>query len=165
MKIKVETYVKNYHGGPQIKVYEGDKMLKSVTLSQSGRQVIELEAPITFPSKLIIEHYGKNMARDTQLIDGKIIDDKGLVLEKIHIGDFVLDNELYLFDFIKEDGTVITNSNYIGYNGKYIINIDADNLMTWHGNLQKHFTTNLAEFDYDQFKKEIFEGNTYEVSY
>ena len=70
-----------------------------------------------------------------------------------------------MFDFVKEDGTVIKNSNYIGYNGKYIINIDADNLMTWHGNLQKHFTTNLAEFDYDQFRKEIFEGNTYEVSY
>lgn len=165
MKVKIQALVKNYNGGPKIKIYSGDNMLKSMTLSEAGRTMIELEAPLTFPGKFIIEHYGKNMTRDTQLINGKITDDKGLILEKICIGDFTLDHELYLFDFIKEDGTVIGNSNYIGYNGKYVINIDKDNLMAWHGDLQKNFTTNIAEFDYDQFKKEIFEGSSYEVNY
>ena len=76
-----------------------------------------------------------------------------------------MQNELYLFKFIKEDGEEIMNNNYIGYNGKYIINIDSENLSTWYYKLQKSFINQLENFDYKDFKKEIFQNERCEIEY
>ena len=88
------------------------------------------------------------------------------MINKILLDSFVLENELYLFKFVTDDGLVIAKNNYIGYNGKYIINVDSENLLKWYLNLQKSFINQLEEFDYNKFKQEIFsEGPNLVVNY
>ena len=165
MEIKFELFVKAYRGGPDIGIYIGNKLLRSMKLHEPGSQIIKLEADISCPTELVICHHGKDMKRDTQLVDGKIVDDKGFILQKVHIGDLILENELYLFDFINDDGTILKNNNYIGYNGKFVIKIDSSDLTMWYVNLQKSMTNNLPKFDYVKFRTEILNGATYEVTY
>ena len=165
MKIKFDLDVKNYNGGPIISIYIGKKLLKSTTLHKPGLQTIDLEADISCPTQLVIHHHGKDMKRDTKLIEGRIVNDKGLILKKVHIGNLVLDNELYLFDFVKEDGSVLKNNNYIGHNGRYVIDINSNDLTMWHVKLQQNLINRLPDFDYDEFKKEILGADTFEVIY
>lgn len=165
MKIKFDLYVKNYNGGPEISIYMGRKLLKSTRLDKSGSQTIEIEADINCPTQLVIHHHGKDMKRDTKLVEGNIVDDKGFILKKMHIGRLVLENELYLFDFVKEDGSVLKNNNYIGYNGRYVMDINSSDLTTWHVKLQQNLSNTLPDFDYVEFKKEILGADTYEVIY
>ena len=54
-----------------------------------------------------------------------------MTLATIQFDKFKLQNELYLFKFIKDDGEEIMNNNYIGYNGKYIINIDSEKFSSY----------------------------------
>jgi len=165
MKIKFDIFVNNYNGGPKIKIYNNDSLLLQTVLTEKGHQTIELNEALECPTKLIIEHYDKNMKYDTKLENGNIVDDKSFILEKIYIDNFVLENELYHFKFIKDNGEELNNSNYIGYNGKYIINIDSDELFTWYFKLQKSFINNLEKFDYKRFKEEILKGESCEVEY
>ena len=165
MKIKFDLDVKNYNGGPEISIYKGKKLLKSTKLHRAGSQTMELETDIGCPTQLVIHHHGKDMKRDTKLVEGNIVDDKGFILKRVHIGRLVLENELYLFDFVKEDGSVVKNNNYIGYNGRYVIDINSSDLTTWHVKLQQNLSNTLPDFDYDEFKKEILRGDTYEVIY
>ena len=165
MKIKFNLYVKNYNGGPALKIYAGKDLLKAVTLEKSGHQTIELDVDMDFPNILVLEHHGKNMRRDTKIEDGVIVDDKGFVLEKVSIGNIILENELYLFEFVKDDGEVLKNNNYIGFNGRFVIKIDSNNLTMWYVNLQQIMTNSLTDFNYDEFKREIMKSETYKVIY
>ena len=165
MKIKFNLYVKNYNGGPALKIYSDKDLLKAVILEKPGHQTVELDVDIDFPTELVIEHHGKNMRRDTKIEDGVIVNDKGFILEKVSIGNIILENELYLFEFVKDDGGVIKNNNYIGFNGRFIIKIDSNNLTMWYVNLQQSMTNSLPDFDYDEFKREIMKSETYEVIY
>tara|TARA_B100001057_G_C22861129_1_gene954539 strand:+ start:2450 stop:2950 length:501 start_codon:yes stop_codon:yes gene_type:complete len=165
IKIKFNLTVNNYNGGPKIRIYNNKNVLVETTLSEKGHNNLDIETDLKFPTKIIIEHHGKDMNTDTKLEDGGIVDDKGFTLETIQFDQFKLHNELYLFKFIKEDGEEIMNNNYIGYNGKYIINIDSENLSTWYYKLQKSFVNQLENFDYKDFKKEIFRNEHCEVEY
>ena len=165
MKIKFDIFVYNYNGGPKIKIYNNNSLLLQKVLTEKGHQTIELDVALECPTKLIIEHYDKNMKYDTKLENGNIINDKGFILEKIHLNNFVLENELYHFKFIKDNGEELNNNNYIGYNGKYIINIDSDELFTWYFKLQKSFINELKNFNYKQFEEEILKGESCEVEY
>lgn len=165
MKIKFYLNVKNYNGGPAVKIYAGDNLLKEVTLQKAGPQTIELDAELEYPTELVLEHHSKNMKRDTKLENGCIVDDKGFVLEKVCIGNIILQNELYLFEFVKEDGQVLTKNNYIGFNGRFIIKIDYSDLTMWYVTLQQGITNSLPDFNYDKFKQEIMNSEKYEVTY
>ena len=68
----------------------------------------------------------------------------------------MLKNELYHFDFIKDDGEVLKKNNYIGFNGEFVIDIDKDNLYSWQSGWQKMLVTNTEIFSYEKFRKEIF---------
>ena len=133
----------------KIKIYNNNSLLLQKVLTEKGHQTIELDVALECPTKLIIEHYDKNMKYDTKLENGNIINDKGFILEKIHLNNFILENELYHFKFIKDNGEELNNNNYIGYNGKYIINIDSDELFTWYFKLQKSFINELENFAAD----------------
>ena len=165
IKIKFDLFVNNYNGGPKVKIYSDDVLLLQRTLTEKGHQTIELDVALKCPTKLTIEHYDKNMKYDTKLENGNIIEDKGFILEKIKFDNFVLENELYHFKFIKDNGEELKDNNYIGHNGKYTINIDSDELVTWYFKLQKSFINELENFDYAQFKEEILNGGSCEVNY
>jgi len=165
MKIKFDLNVKNYNGGPALKIYSGKDLLREVTLAKAGHQTIELDVDLDCPTELVLEHHGKNMRRDTKVEDGVIVDDKGFVVEKVSIGNIILVNELYLFKFIKDDGDILENNNYIGFNGRFVIKIDSNDLTMWYVKLQQSMTNSLPDFDYDLFKKEIMKSETYEVTY
>ena len=168
MHIQLEIDVKNYKGGPQIKIYTNEGQLFDQTITEEGLRLIDLEAEFKLPNKLIIEHYGKNMLKDT-LIDAEdnILDDKGYFINKIKIDDLVLENELYHFNFVTDDGLTIKENNYMGFNGKFILDIDNENLYTWHSAWQKHLVSDQEVFNYEDFKKEIFgtENLTQELIY
>jgi hypothetical protein len=165
MKIKFFLYVNNYNGGPQIRIWNTDNLLIEKTLSKKGPQSIELETDLDPPAALIVEHYGKDMKYDTKIANDEIIDDKGFVIEKIQIGKFTLHNEIHELEFITESGVRITKNNYIGYNGKLIIDIDAKDLLTWYYKLKKKLLKETKFFNYKQFKEEIFEGKESDISY
>ena len=67
MKINIDLCVRNYNGGPCIKVSNNKKVLLEKRLSEKGNITLELEDDFALPNKLIIEHHGKNMKRDTQI--------------------------------------------------------------------------------------------------
>ena len=165
MKIKFFLYVNNYHGGPQIRIWNADKLLVEQTLSKKGPQTIELETELNLPTALTVEHHGKNMKYDTKILDGEIVDDKGFTIEKIQIDKFTLHNEIHNFKFYDDKGSVIEKTNYIGYNGKFVIDIDAKHLSIWYYTLKKKLLQETESFDYKQFKEDIFEGQPSEVSY
>ena len=165
IKIKFDLDVKNYHGGPQIRLYDKQKLLYEDRLSKKGAQIIELDLDIVLPTVLTIEHHGKNMRYDTKLVDGNIVDDKGFLIEKIQIDNFTLKNEIYHFKLKTEDGETISNSNYIGHNGRVIIDIDSENLAIWYYKMKKKLIQSSEAFDYEQFKSEIFQNDKREVSY
>ena len=122
MKIGIELIVKNYNGGPKIKVFVGDEIMFEGHMKERGRQTIEFEAKSQLPEQITICHYDKNMKKDTKLgHNGVIVDDKAFIIDTVKIDDIKLKYELYLFDFTKVDGTVMKNNNYIGHNGKFVI--------------------------------------------
>ena len=91
---------------------------------------------------------------------GTIIDDKGFTIDSVKLNDVLLENELYHFPFIKENGEPIKNNNYIGFNGKFVINIDKDNLYAWQKGWQRMLATDIeSNFSYEEFRKEIFSND------
>lgn len=160
MKIVIELIVKNYNGGPKVNVLVGDEIMFEGHMKERGRQTIEFEAKSQLPEQITICHYDKNMKKDTKLgHNGVIVDDKAFIIDTVKIDDIKLKYELYLFDFTKVDGTVMKNNNYIGHNGKFVIDIDKDNLYAWYSGLQKSLVSVQEPFSYEQFRKEIFKND------
>ena len=96
MKIKIQFTVQNYNNGPCIRVATNDEVLYDQQLGQKGDITLELDADFKLPNKLIVEHYGKNMKRDTKInSDGKILDDKGVSINNISFDDVSLNYEIY----------------------------------------------------------------------
>tara|TARA_B100001175_G_scaffold314468_1_gene323853 strand:+ start:151 stop:636 length:486 start_codon:yes stop_codon:yes gene_type:complete len=157
MNIELSLHVKDYNGGPRIKLYNNDKTLFDDNLQTAGPHKVRISTDMELPNKLVIQHYGKNMKRDTHIDHaGQIVDDKGFYIQSIRIDDVLLQNELYHFDFVKEDGEILKKNNYIGFNGKFIIDIDKDNIYAWQSSWQKMLVTNSEIFSYDKFREEIF---------
>lgn len=161
MEIILNLHVKNYNGGPLIKIYNNDKTLFEDSLMVAGPHIVRINTDMDLPNKLVIEHQGKNMKNDTCIDSaGKIIDDKGFTIDSVKLNDVLLDNELYHFPFIRENGEPIKNNNYIGFNGKFVINIDKDNLYAWQKGWQRMLATNIeSNFSYEEFRKEIFSND------
>lgn len=157
MEIQIKFNVRNFNSGPKIRVAIDQDTVFQKQLSIQRRELVKLELNKSLPCKLLIEHYGKDMSRDTLLdSNGNILDDKALIIERIQIDDVELIDELFLFDFVKDDGTVIKNTNYLGYNGKFVLDIDRDNLHSWYHDLQNSLVSEQEEFSYINFRKEIF---------
>lgn len=160
MKIGIEIIAKNYNGGPKLKILVGDEVLFDNQITTRGKQLIEVEAKSQLPGQIILCHYDKDMKRDTKLEhNGVIVDDKAFIINTVTIDDIKLKYELYLFDFIKDDGTVVKNNTYIGHNGKFVIDIDKDNLYSWYSGMQRSLVSVQEPFSYEQFRKEIFEDD------
>lgn len=159
MIFKLKIFVKNYNGGPKITIGCNQKILYQTHLNESGSKQLQFEENIIFPNTLYIEHHEKNMKKDTKVIDGQIVDDKGFFLHSLQIGHIILDKEIFNFNFYTENGKILKKNNYFGLNGKMLINIDESNLSSWHIKLQQSFINQNIEFDYNSFRKEIFADN------
>jgi hypothetical protein len=73
---------------------------------------------------------GKNQDTDTDIVNGEIVQDKFIQVETISIDSIVLRHELFLFPFLTDNKSTITNTNYFGFNGIYTLSIQPD-LPTW----------------------------------
>ena len=159
MELEFKLNVMNYRGGPCIKIHDGSKTLFNDTVSKAGMLTLNLHSDMTLPGKILIEQYGKDMTKDTKLDkNGKIVDDKATIIQSVKINDVLLEYELYRFNFLKEDGTVL-NNNYLGFNGKFVIDIDKDNLYDWHAGWQKLIVSESAVYSYEEFRAEIFSND------
>ena len=156
LEMIIDIDVKAFNGGPKIKIYDDEKVIYDEQLSTPGPQQIVINTHVLFPNKLIIEHYDKQ-PNDTKVADnGMIIDDKGLVINKITLNNSTLENELYLCPTILESGEVLPNNNYLGHNAKFVIDVDHADIGFWQSNLQKYVASTLEAFDYNKFKIELF---------
>lgn len=157
MKIEIKVNVKNFNGGPKVKVAIDEEILFCEQLSKQGVKLITIDSNKSLPCKLSIQHYGKNMKTDTKVdTHGNIVSDKALIIQSVKINEVILTDEIFLFTFTKDDDTIIKNTNYLGYNGKFMIDINRDNLHSWYNGLQNSLVSEEETFSYDQFKKEIF---------
>jgi hypothetical protein len=156
MDLEFKLHVLNYRGGPNIRICT-DSVLYDEKVSTAGPLTVNLSTDIKFPAKITVEQYGKDMRRDTHLDPtGKIINDKAFYIESVKIGDVLVKNELYHFDFVKDNGEVLKNINYLGFNGKFVIDIDNEDIYVWQANWQKILIANTEEFSYEKFRAEIF---------
>ena len=156
MLCKINTTIKKYNGFPKLKVLWKKQTVWQKDIDKEGNQLIEFDIPNNLPGVLEIVHYGKNMKRDTLIENNHIIQDKAVILNEISIDHITLKNELFLFNFITENNKIIAKNNYIGFNGSFQIDINSTDLYTWYiDNNYKLF--NSLDFDYESFKKEIFE--------
>jgi|TARA_B100001094_G_C17955407_1_gene682726 hypothetical protein len=163
MKIKIQFTVQNYNNGPCIRVATNDEVLYDQQLGQKGDITLELDADFKLPNKLIVEHYGKNMKRDTKInSDGKILDDKGVSINNISFDDVSLNYEIYHLPFIKDSGETLLNNNYLGFNGKFIVDVDSENIYQWQSKWQRSLVEAHPEFDYHKFRTEIFGDKEWE---
>tara|TARA_B100000519_G_scaffold194333_1_gene197966 strand:+ start:555 stop:1088 length:534 start_codon:yes stop_codon:yes gene_type:complete len=156
LQMVIDVDVKAYNGGPKIKVYDDEKVIYDEQLSKPGLQQIVINTHVLFPNKLTIEHYDKQ-PNDTKVADnGMILADKGVAINRIILNDSALENELYLFPTILEDGEILTKNNYLGHNSKFVIDVDHANIGFWQRSIQKYVASTLEQFDYDTFKIELF---------
>ena len=167
MNIELTLDVMNHNGGPDIRLLYNGKCYYEGKLKNKGVNEINVNVPdFNLPGALVLEHYGKDIKRDT-LIDskGNILNDKGFSIMKIKIGTCELINEIFLFNLTTEDNVVIKKTNYVGFNGKYVVDIDHKNLQVWHNSLQKFLFQAFEQYDYIKFKDEILQGESCEVDY
>ena len=162
--INITLDVKNYNGGPCVKIYTDSEILFDDRIKEKGICNLAFETDFVLPGKLIIEHHTKNMREDTKIdSDGNILDDKGFCIKNVKIGEYLLMHELFKFKFITDTGEVVENTNYLGYNGKFIIDVDKEDLHEWYSGWQRVLASNQELFCFDKFRKEIFEGeNNYD---
>tara|TARA_Y100001938_G_C8088740_1_gene433707 strand:+ start:2180 stop:2683 length:504 start_codon:yes stop_codon:yes gene_type:complete len=164
MKIKIQLTVQNYNNGPCIRVLTNDKVLYDKQLGQKGNMTIDLDTNFALPNKLVIEHYGKNMKMDTKIdFEGKILDDKGVFIDNISFDDVTLNYEIYHLPFVKDSGETLLSNNYLGFNGKFIVDVDSDNIYQWQSKWQKSLVEAQPEFDYHKFRTEIFGEKEWET--
>ena len=132
-------------------------MLYDQRLTENGHLTLALDTDFALPNKLIIEHYGKNMKTDTKIdSEGKILDDKGVFIDNISFDDVTLNYEIYHLPFVKDSGETLLSNNYLGFNGKFIVDVDSDNIYQWQSKWQKSLVEAQPEFDYHKFRTEIF---------
>jgi hypothetical protein len=156
LEMVLDVDVKAYNGGPKIKIYDDEKIIYDAQLSQAGPQQIIINTHVLFPNKITIEHYDKQMNDTLVGEDGQILDDKGVAINRIILNDSALENELYLFPTILESGQILTSNNYLGHNAKFEIDVDHADIGFWQSSIQKYVASTLEQFDYDQFKLELF---------
>ena len=163
MRIKIHFTVQNYNNGPCIRVATNDEVLYDQQLAQRGDLTLALDTNFTLPNKLVIEHYGKNMKTDTKIdSEGKILDDKGVFINNISFDDVILNYEIYHLPFVKDSGETLLSNNYLGFNGKFIVDVDSDNIYQWQSKWQKSLVEAQPEFDYHKFRTEIFGNKEWE---
>ena len=159
--INIALDVKNYNEGPCIKVYTDSEILIDDRVKEKGLCNLSFETELVLPGNLTIEHHGKNMKIDTKVgSDGNILDDKGFCIKNVKIDECLLVHELFKFKYITETGAVVKNTNYLGFNGKFIIDIDKGDLYEWYSGWQKSLASTQELFSFDKFRKEIFDGES-----
>ena len=155
MRWQILFDVKKFNGGPKIRLWWQDKIILDKEFHTEGEQFLDFETNNKLPNILCIEHYGKNMRKDT-LVENQIIKrDKALIIKELHINQVKLKYEIFLFNFITEGKKELTNLNYLGFNGKFMINIDNDNINSWFFDIHNKLYQS-EKFNYENFKKEIF---------
>lgn len=106
------------------------------TIEPSDNNAVWHSQDITLPAKLELEFLGKNNMCDTEIdVDGKIIKDKHVLIKEILLDNIAVE-PLYLKRYLLlQHQTGVSHSNYIGFNGRMIIDLPMPNvflqIMDW----------------------------------
>ena len=79
-----------------------------------------------------------------------------MFIDNISFDDVILNYEIYHLPFVKDSGETLLSNNYLGFNGKFIVDVDSDNIYQWQSKWQKSLVEAQPEFDYHKFRTEIF---------
>lgn len=153
MNWKILIEVLECNGCPKLDFFwAGEKILTPDI--KPGIQTINFSTSKTLPNKLVIKQSGKNMKNDTVMKGIDITKDKACIIRKIAIDDITLIHECHLFDFHTQEGSKL-NTNYLGFNGDYVIDINEQDIEMWYTALHNQLYT-TSKFDYAKFREEIF---------
>lgn len=86
---------------------------------------------------------GKDQTNDTKLIDGAIVQDKSIEIEKLAINGIDVTQTIFLHNFVIQDGTNITRSKYFGFNGIMDLFIEP-NLFVWLQDCETKLTVDIS---------------------
>jgi hypothetical protein len=109
----------------------------------SDRQKISCESNTTLSDalhlRLIAE--GKDLLRDTKIVDGTMVEDKCIDIERFTVGGIDITGTLFLHDFVTTGHGTVTKTKYFGFNGHMDLDI-TPNLFVWlQACEQKHTRT------------------------
>lgn len=91
----------------------------------------QFEHDIILPEKIELIFQGKDMSKDTVCdARGNIMQDKCVIIKKITLDNFVVD-QYYIQKHLTlqiADSDQSANSNYVGHNGRMILDLDRSNV-------------------------------------
>ena len=111
------------------------------------QQVLSVNTDNQLMSPILISliFTNKNQPVDTCIdSSGKILHDKAIVIDKLSIDTIEICQELFLCPFTTENGNVIKNSVYFGFNGQYNIDI-RPNIFQWLAGCKKALSVDPHE--------------------
>lgn len=111
-----------------------DDDLILTTPDQNSAKQIEIHLDIDLPCRIKIICSGKNCETDTELVDGKIINDKYFCLTSVVLGKYPVNIGVLYHDLIvfQADGQPEKNTPYFHDNGIAIIDFREQDALLWH---------------------------------
>ena len=115
-----------FNGAMGVNIYANNDLIDSY--QGNTRELVTVNKIINLPCTIRVELSGKT-SRDTQLEDGKIINDKYVKLIGMRLGKIPV-NEANMFNLCKlDDGR---NDIFWGRNGTVEIDLDEEDFIIWH---------------------------------
>ena len=106
------------NGLPNIRIVIND----AVVFENTVCPLITIQChPVDNKINLSIEHYGKDPAVDTVVVDGMIVQDRSCELDTIEVDDYDLEELKWHSAYHCADGTVLDKCLFFGKNGTWYI--------------------------------------------
>jgi hypothetical protein len=161
MNIKILFKSLYYNGNLGITVVVNDKNCATWNSQQPSteQQTIsfDVDSSPMEPVHLLLKFDNKSQDLDTQVDeDGNILQDKAVVIDQIVIDNIAIYQELFLCPFTTDDGRIIKNSAYFGFNGIFDVDIQP-NIFQWLGNCKTLLSLKESHTTYEKFLKEIMQ--------
>ena len=108
--------IQPWNGLPHIRIVIND----AVVFENTVCPLITVQChPVDNQIKLSIEHYGKDTAVDTVVIDGVIVQDRSCELDTIEVDGYDLQELKWLSAYHCDDGSVLDKCLFFGKNGTW----------------------------------------------
>lgn len=119
------------NGHMQAQWYIEDSLIE--TTPRHERDVDCLTFDVVLPTQITIQVSGKNPDLDTKVVDGHIVADKYLTIEKMSLGGYPISPLIIdqLCDY-RPQGQSPEKQRYFYRNGTVIMNFSEKDILTWH---------------------------------
>ena len=141
--------INNYNGVPLLLISANDTRLWDGPVQP---EIILDYANTSDDILLTITHYGKNTSADTQVIDGKIVNDKNCEIEQVIVDGLDISELKWQSKFVSTNNEVFDKCLFLGKNGTWTIEFSLP-ILKWilstRHNIKNHDPT--WEEDYTNY--------------